>query len=154
MWLEKTLDILLLLIHTVFYSVALYNTYQETLQRWCMSILSTRFLFFGLNHRLICSVLTIPLISPSSTHWYLCKEAVPKILGSPVDLFGFRGCSTIFGQLITLGGWKGSQCRDYIVRGNYSRRSSISSPVISWTTTCSHILYILLFSLQQDTYAQ
>ena len=83
---------------------------------------------------------SIPLISPSPTHWYLCEDAVPKILGSPVDLFGFRGCSTIFGQPFTLGGWKGSQCRD-IVRGNYSRRSSISSPVISWTTTCGHILY-------------
>ena len=57
MWLEKTLDILLLLIHTLFYSVTLYNTCtsQETLRRWCMSILSTRLLFWGLNHKLICS---------------------------------------------------------------------------------------------------
>ena len=31
-------------------------------------------------------------------------------------------------------------CRSF-VRGNYSRRSSISSPVINWITTCGHILY-------------
>ena len=44
-------------------------------------------------------------------------------------------------------------CRS-LVRRHYSRRSSISSPLVYWTTTWTWPYPLLLFSLQQDTYAQ
>ena len=87
MWLEKTLDPLLFLIQTVFYSVILYNTSQETSQKWCMSILSTRGLFLGLNHKLMCSYVASP--PPSSTIGTCVKMEHHKYWDSPLIHLAF-----------------------------------------------------------------